>query len=492
MSTSGLGQMARRGVLWSAATFLGARLLTFVSIIVLARLLTPTDFGVVAAVLVFIAVLEVISDAGMKATVVYEQESGMSERVHTAFTVNLGVAGALCAVSVLLAPLVASFFDIEEHTNLFRVASLNLLLTGLGNVHDALLLRELNFRRRMVPEIARGIANASLAIPLAASGSGASALVAGLLAGTAAWTTAQWLLSAFRPHLSFDRSILRSMVNYGSGAFSLAVIGSATRVVPLAIVGRMLGEQALGLYTVARRVPELAIEEVVYNVSRVYFPALAKKRSLDGAVNAATLSMLRLQSLCVAPIAAGLAVLSSPLIVVLFTDKWSEAGPVLSALAVMSGLACAFFPLGDGLKAVGKQWLMVALNLIQIPFVAVGIMLLAPQGIGTVVWFMTAASLTFLVGMTLLASRELGIRRRDIVGAVRPAVVAAVGVILGAGAVRLAWPDLSAGPLLLGVAGGSAGGLACVRLFSPLALRELGDVLQLKTLWPRRAMHAQD
>jgi lipopolysaccharide exporter len=485
------GRATRQGILWSAASFLGARTLTFASVVVLARLLAPADFGVVAAIALFIAVIEIVSDVGMKATVVYEQEKGITERVHTAFTVNLTVAALLCAVAVLLAPLVAGFFRMEEHTDLFRLASLNLLLTGLGNVHDSLLMRDLAFRRRMIPDIARGIAYGCTSIALAVAGFGASALVAGLLAGTATWTVFQWLLTRFRPRISFDRAIARSMVNYGSGAFSLSIIGAVAGIVPLSLIGRLLGEHALGLYAVARRVPELALEGVVYNVSRVYFPALSRKRASDApAVGGATLTVLRYQALCVAPAAAALCVLASPLVVVLFSEKWQGAGPVLSAVAVLSGIACTFFPLGDAMKAIGKQWMMVALNAFQIPFVAIGIVLLAPRGIVTVVWFMAAASLTFVAGMAYLVSRSLAITPRSLLAAARPGLAAAAGVAVGAGAVRLGWSGLTAGPLVAGLAAGAAGGLLFLRLFAAGALTEVRGALGLGRLRRKGVFHA--
>jgi lipopolysaccharide exporter len=491
LSESDWGRATRRGIFWSAASFAGARTLTFISVVVLARLLAPADFGVVAAIALFIAMLEVVSDVGMKATVVYEQEQGVTERVQTAFTVNLAVAAVLCGAAVLLAPLVAGFFRMAEHTDLFRLASLNLLLTGLGNVHDSLLMRDLAFRRRMIPDLARGVAYGCTSIALAVAGFGTFALVAGLLVGTATWTTLQWLLTPFRPRLSFDGAIARSMVNYGSGAFGLAVIGAVAGMVPLSLIGRILGEHALGLYSVARRVPELALEGVVYNVSRVYFPALSRKRATDEhAVGEATLTVLRYQALCVAPAAAALSVLATPLVVVLFSEKWIDAGPVLSAVAVLSGIACTFFPLGDALKAIGRQWHMVALNAFQIPCVAIGIVLLAPQGIVAVVWLMAAASLTFATGMSYLVSRSLAIRPRALMAAARPGLVAAAGVAAGAGAVRLGWSSLSAGPLLAGLAAGGAGGLLFLRVLATGALTEAGAALGLAHLRRKGVFHA--
>ena len=478
MTSGDWGRSTSRGLIWSTASLVGGRALTFVSIAILARLLAPAEFGVVAAVVVFISLLEMVSDVGMKATVVYEQERGITARVQTAFTVNLGFAIVLTAAALTCAPLAAGFFRLEEHTGLFRMASLSLLLTGLGNVHDSLLMRELDFRRRIVPELARGVVRGGVSIALALGGWGADALVIGMLAGTATWTALQWVITPFRPTLSFDRAILHSMVRYASGAAMHAILVVVNRSVPVAAIGRALGEQALGFYTIALRVPELMIGMVAVNVSRVSFPALAQRRATDEQrLSASTLMVLRYQALYVAPVAAAIAVLSTPLIVVLFSAQWTEAGGVLSALAVLSGVATIAFPLGDALKAVGKQWLLVALNAVQIPILGAAIVVVAPRGIAAVGWAMACAATVFALALTMLAAREVGIRLRSIALAAGPGLVAALGVIVGAGAVRTAWPAPSLAPLACGAVAGAAGAALFLALFAPGVLSELRALL---------------
>jgi lipopolysaccharide exporter len=481
VSSGDWGTRTRKGILWSTAEFVGGRALTFIAVLILARLLTPADFGVVAATTVYIAAIEVISDVGMKATVIYEQERGISERVQTAFTLNLAVAAFLALLGVALAPVVAGFFNLEEHAELFRLASLNLLLTGLGNIHDSLLLRELDFRRRIVPELARAIVRGFISIGLAVAGFGAAALVFGLLAGTAAWTTVQWILTPLRPTLSLDLRVVRSMAGYGTGAAVLQIAGALGGIVPVAAIGRALGEQALGLYTVARRVPELAIESVVYNVSRVYFPSLSLQRATDEEqLGPAALIVLRYQALCVAPVAVVIAVLASPLTVVLFSAQWVDAGPVLTALALLSGLGSTAFPLGDALKAIGRQRAIVALNVVQIPAIAAGVFLLAPHGITAVAWLMMGVTSCFVAGLAALASHYLQIGPSAIFRAAQPGLVAAAGAALASGLVRLTWTDLAVGPLVTGTVAGALGALVSLRLLAPGTLTDVRKALGLR------------
>ena len=211
--------MVRRGIVWSVAAFGASKALSLISLLVLARLLAPDEFGVVAAVAAYIALIELGSDVGMKPAIVYEQEQGVSARVQTAFTLNLVTAAALTALGVLLAPAVAGFFGVSDSAGLFRLGALNLLFTGLGNVHDALLLRDMSFARRILPQVARDVVRVGgLGRPRArrAGRPGARGRLPRRnrrLDGLAMAPDAR-----LRPRLSYDGAIARSLIAYGAPA----------------------------------------------------------------------------------------------------------------------------------------------------------------------------------------------------------------------------------------------------------------------------------
>jgi lipopolysaccharide exporter len=478
MTQGGLQSATMRGFLWSNLSYLGTKVITVLYLAVLGRLLVPSEFGVFAAILVFTSVIELMSDLGMKATVIYEQEEGFSGRLNTAFTLNVCVAVLLSFAGVLLSPVIAGFFRLEEHADLFRLASLNPLLKGLGNIHDALLLREMAFRRRIRPELAMVATRAAVAIPLAAAGMGAESLIIGMLAGTAVWSALQWVVSSFRPSLTLDRSVVRSMAAYSSGAMALngiVALGTRTDVI---VVGRVLGERALGLYSIGSRIPELLIDSVAWNLSLVAFPALARKRVADQeGLAPATEKLMRYYTLFAAPLAVGLAVLAGPLVVTVFGAQWSDAAGVASAMALFTGIASIGYPLGDVFKATGKQRVLVALTMVQLPIAVTTIILVAPLGIAAVAWVRVAAVTSQVTLLLILVSRELRTSVRAFLAALMPAAVTAGGVAVGAGAVRLAWPDLSLGPLALGTVSGACTGLLALRLFAGGTLRDLREIV---------------
>jgi lipopolysaccharide exporter len=474
MTTDSWSAETRAGILWSGTAFVAGKGLTFLATLVLARLLTPTEFGVVAAILIYLTIIELVSDLGMQATVVYEQEDGVSERVQTAFTVNLVLVVLLTGVAVLLAPVAAGVFNVEGKTDLFRLGALNLLLIGVGNIPDGLLLRGLQFRRRTLPLLVRAGISGAVSIGLAVAGLGAASLVIGLLAGSAAWTAVLWSMTPLRPRLSFDPGIARSMAGYGLGATmidGMSIIGSR---VDQGTIGPVLGARALGLYAVGLRLPEVLIGNLSAVVSYVAFPALARRRR-QGAegLSDATLGLLRYQALYGLPVAAGLAVLASPLIVVLFSAAWKPASGVMAAMAVKGAVSALAFPLGDALKAVGRQRVLVVLNVIELPLLIVLIIAAAPQGIVLVAWMVVGVEVLHLVLEGAMTSRIVGVRPGDMIRALAPAVAACAGVAAGAGGVRLAWDDLTVLSLAVGIAAGLAGGCLALRVLAPGQARSL-------------------
>lgn len=482
----GLGGMVRRGIVWSVAAFGASKALSLLSILVLARLLTPGQFGVVAAVAAYIALIELGSDLGMKPAIVYEQEHGITARIHTAFTLNLLTAAAMTGLGVLLAAPVARFFGVPGETGLFRLAALDLLLTGLGNIHDGLLLRDMSFARRIRPQVARDLVRVSVSVALAFAGLGAAALVVGFLAGTAAWTVWQWALTPLRPRLSYDGAIARSMIAYGAPAALLQILATVNSRLDVVLIGHLLDPRALGIYSIAYRLPEVLLASIAYTLGVVAFPALARQRADDRAGLApATLQLLRYLAVYALPVAAGLAVLSVPIIDLLFSPKWHDAAQLLVPIAVASALYTVVFPLGDLLKAVNRQATIVRVNVVLVPLMIAACVLAAPSGVLAVSWALVGTSATFAAMMSVAVGRELHLGWRAFARMYAPGAAAAAGVVAGAGLVRLAWPAASVASIVPAAAAGALGAALALRLLAPQTFDDL--VRQVRGLRPAAA-----
>jgi len=461
------GGSVKRGIAWSVLAFSASKALSLISILVLARLLDPAEFGVVAAVAAYIALVELGSDLGMKPAVVYEQESGITRRVQTAFTLNLAMAAVLTVLAVLLAPLVAKLFGAGEHTDLFRLGALNLLLTALGNIHDGVLLRDMSFSTRIRPQVARDVLRVTVSVALAFAGLGAEALVIGFLAGSAAWVVMQWSLTPLRPSLVLDLVAAREMVRYGAAAALLEVMAVIAGRLDIVVIGALIGTHALGLYTIAFRLPEVLLSGVAYTLAVVAFPALARKREESaGALSHATLTLLRYQAVYALPVGAALGVLSEPIIAALFSDVWSDAAPAMVGISAGLAAMTATFPLGDLLKAVGKQSTLVKINCLNVPLIGAACVLAAPAGITAVAWALAGAAFVFAILLSVVVAREIGAGPAQVLSALAPGAAAALGVIVAGLAVRLSWSEPVWPALLVAAACAAAGGTLALRLLA--------------------------
>jgi PST family polysaccharide transporter len=302
--------------------------------------------------------------------------------------------------------------------------------------------------------------------------------VIAFLAGSAAWVVVLWVLVPLRPRLVFDRSIARSMIGYGGAAAALEVLAVVGGRVDSFVVAHSLGVAALGLYTLAFRLPELVLDNVADNISVVAFPALAHHRSenADGLPNP-TLALIRYGALYALPVCAATAILSAPIVEVVFGANWEPAAGAMAAIAVGSGLHAIAYPLGDVFKAIGRQRTMVAINFVSIPTLAVALLVVAPDGLAALAWTRVAVGLTQASVLVALSAVAVGVRWRALLGALRPGASAALGAALGAGAVRLIWPELELGPLLAGGAAAGVGALVALRGLDPGALSVLRELL---------------
>ncbi|WP_320672286.1 oligosaccharide flippase family protein [Patulibacter defluvii] len=480
-----IGRDMRHGLVWSVLALVGSKLLGFVSILVLARLLAPDEFGTLAAVVTFLAFLQLGSDLGMQAAVVYEQERGISHRVHVAFTLNIALVVVLTAVGLVLAGPIASFLGSPDAAGLFRLGMLNLLLMGLGNVHDGLLLRDMAFSRRIRPQIAQSAVQAAVSIVLAVILRDATALVVGMLAGTAAWVAMQWRMTPFRPRLAFDRRIAREMIGYGGAAAVLEVTALVATRADAVVIGNVLGSTALGLYAMAFRLPELVLSNVTWTVSGVAFPALARQRARG--LQDATVQLCRYLSLYTLPVAALLMVLADPIVGTLFSDRWQAAAPLLVAVAAMLAVQTLVFPLGDAAKALGHQRTMVAINLVHVPLLYGAMVLASDSGLRAVAWAGTGVSLLHTAFYLVWIRSLTGVGPGALAAALRAPVAIALAAAAGAAAVRFPLAD-APDPLLLalGLAAALVAVVAVGRIVAPGLPAELLGGRDPRSLLPGR------
>ncbi|MDH6196797.1 lipopolysaccharide exporter [Mycobacterium frederiksbergense] len=437
--TQDLGRTAVKSLMWSGLGFGFTRIVVFITTLLLAKLLVPEDFGVVAAGLSVMAYLEIILDLGIGAAVIYEQQSDVSSsRLNTAFTLNLGVCIILTAAGWLAAPWLADFFHTPHQEWIYRALFLFLLLRGVSQIHDAMLKRDLRYRRRAAVDISRGIARAVVSIPLALTGFGAWAIVAGVLASEFTGSVLNWILVPFRPRLQLDRTAASTLLQFGLAVTALKVFAEIGLNADYLVVGNRLGPTQLGYYNLAYRIPEMILGGAYWVFSSVAFPVYSKARSSSGTdLGSTMLRVLRLSCLFGFTVGVVLALCSRDVVATLLGPHWLPIAVPLAILSLTMGLESIGYASGDIFPAVGRPGLLLAINIPLTIFLVGGFILACSHGIATV----AAVHLTFTVlygaFRLVLGCRLTKTTVSAGLTAMRPAVCTAAGIVALALPVRL-------------------------------------------------------
>jgi PST family polysaccharide transporter len=474
----GLRVVAVRSFGWAAVSLGGSRLLVFLTTLLLARLLAPADFGLVAAGLVIVTFLEIALDLGVGSSLVYEQETGITSRVHTAFLLNLLVAVTLAGVGMLATPLITDFFHTAGQETLIRVLFGYLVIRGAGQVQDAILKRDLRFRQRAWSELAGGAVRAGVSVALAAAGYGAWAIVWGLLAGELVATAARWVQVGFRPRLRLDLSAARSLMRFGLAITALRVLSTASNNADYVVVGRWLDITALGYYLMSYRLPELIIANAYWVLSTVAFPLYARaRRSGPEAFRSAVLRTLRLVTLFGFVAGVGLALLARDAVLVLLSPDWAPAITPMVLISLALGASAVEYASGDVFPAVGRPGLLVRLNIPLALVKLAGFVLAAPYGIVAVAAVHLGFSVVYAVIRLAVANRVVGLRFREDLAAMAPAALAVGGMLALALPVRLL-TEPGPAALLLILAAAAAGAIAAVVLGARSTVGEVRDLVR--------------
>jgi PST family polysaccharide transporter len=458
---------AIRGFLWSALSYGGNKLFLFVSTLVLTRLLSPADFGVIAAVVAVMAYLEVVLDLGLSASIVYRQDEGHPETVSTAFTLNVAACIVLAALNLAFAPLVAQFFQLPGSAGLFRLMSVYVLLRSFGGIQEALLERDLRFRDKGMADLIRGVVRAGAGVALGLAGFGAGALVWAFLVAEVAGTGTTWFLTRFRPRLRIARGTAGPLLRYGAPVAALALLSELGINSDYFVVGHVLGATALGLYTIAFRLPELLLSNVYWIFSSVAFPVLSRARTAGADVfRDAMLTSLRLLTLFAFPVSVGLALSARDTILVLFSGAWSGSSTPMVLISLAIGLGCIGYASGDAFKAAGRPGTLLWVNTATTVVMLVAFLVAAPHGITAMAAVHLGTTVGYAVVRLRMANSLAGTTMADAYRAMRPALRVTLLVVAVALPVRLALP---AGPVALvsivaaGLVGAGLGLLACGR-----------------------------
>ncbi len=344
---------AYRGIFWSAISRVTSQLLQFTTLIILARLLDPKEFGLITSSVVVIGFLNIFRDLGISSAII--QKASISEElINTLFWVVLLIGISLNLLLFLVAPQIADFYNAPKITDLLRVLSFSFTISSSTILHQSLLERELKFKQLANYEIISIAIGSISGISAAYMGYGVWSLIIQMFMNVTTLSFLLWLRSDFKPKIFYSGKELKSVYNFSLNLSGFNIVNYFVRNADYVLIQKYLGEVQLGFYNIAYRIMLYPLQNITAVFSRVMFPYYSKlqndfvnfrKMYIDFVNNIAFISF---------PLMLWIIAVGDILIVALFGEKWSPIIPLVMVLAPIGMVQSIYTPAGTIFQATGR------------------------------------------------------------------------------------------------------------------------------------------
>jgi O-antigen/teichoic acid export membrane protein len=373
---SSLSKKVSKGALWVTAATLCARGLNVASAIILARLLAPEDFGLMAIAMAIVVFSQGTTQTGFESALIQKQDRP-EDFLDTAWTFELTRSLILFLITFLTAPLFASFFNEPRAVTILRVISLTLVFQGLRNIGVVYFRKNLDFKKQFFLEIVPLAANIFVVIPLAFSLRNVWALVWASLSASVATCLISYAMHPYRPRLDFNLNRAKILFKFGKWILSSSIIVMISEQGITMFVGKFLGIPILGFFNRAGVFSTMILQQVSEIVWKVGYPAYSQLQHHPERIKQAFLKTLQLLTFIGIPMAGGLFVLSYDFVHLFLSDKWLPVIPLMQILCLQAILNFINTPAGIAFQASGRPAIGVKIAMLGVIILAVTIYPLA-------------------------------------------------------------------------------------------------------------------
>jgi teichuronic acid exporter len=365
MQDQALKEKAVRGVVWYGGSRVVIQLLSWVLTIAVARVLVPQDYGLFGMCSVYTGLVDFLNELGFGAAIVQRKEVS-DDDLHTLFWFGVVVSLVIYGLTYLVAPLVAVFYRHEQVTPVLRVLGLVFILTNLRLVPWNLLTRAVDFKRRSILEVIGNMLGVVSTFLLARAGWGVWSLVLGVLIREAVLCVLVFAQSHWRPQFRFAWINLRELSSFSLNLSAARVTWYLYDNSDRLIIGRYLGDQTLGYYTLATRLTTELSGRVLSIINQVAFSVYSRLQDDHERLKSYFLRSIQLACLVIVPVLAGLSLVSWDVIPLLLKPKWTPMIPALNIMCWAAMIMMINSLSGPLLLAKGKTGLLLKFNLLNL------------------------------------------------------------------------------------------------------------------------------
>lgn len=413
-----LGSRAISGLTWKFLEKILAQGMQIVVQIVLARLLMPEEYGLVGLLSIFISISDVFILQGLTTALIQKKDADERD-FSSVFIANILASLCIYAMLFFLAPAVAVFYKEPRLTKIMRVLSLQVVIGALAAVHNAVLSRELAFKKSFFRSISNAATQGVVGIALACLGWGAWALVFSKLAGTLVGVIVLWGAVSWRPHCILDFGRVKSLFSYSSKILGSNLANTIFNNLHSLVIGRVYTAADVGYYQRGQQIPQVLMTTVDGSMTEVLYPTFSKVQDDIVRLKNMLRKSISVSMFFILPMLFGLASVARPLTQLLLTEKWLPSVPYMQ----LSCVVCMFWPLshrGHALNALGKSNVTLKMNLIGKALTIIFILLFIQKGIFALMLGSICAAIINLMISSYYVQKIIGYSLKELAQDVLP------------------------------------------------------------------------
>jgi O-antigen/teichoic acid export membrane protein len=336
----------------------------FIVQIILARLLLPEDYGIIALIVVFIAISQTFVQSGL-GTALIQKKKVTDADYSSVFYLSLGIALVFYCILFLGAPAIAAFYNQPLITPVLRVLGLTLFFGAVNTIQNAVIARNFLFRKLFVSSLGAVLLSGVVGVAMAYAGYGVWALVGQQLISAIALCIIMWFTVQWRPKLIFSVARVRELFSFGWKLLVSGLIDVTYTNLSSLIIGKLYPASMLGYYTKGQEFPNVLVSNINSSIQAVMFPAYAKNQDNRPMVKQIMRRALVTSAFLVFPAMAGLAAVAEPLIELLLTDKWLIAVPFLQIFCAVYALWPIHTVNLQAINALGRSDVFLKLEILK-------------------------------------------------------------------------------------------------------------------------------
>jgi O-antigen/teichoic acid export membrane protein len=384
-----LKKTAVSGLIWTLSEKFLRQGVTFIVSIILARLVSPAEFGLIGMISIFMAVGYALIDSGMASSIIRTQEPDDLD-YSTVFICNLAISILFYIIIYISAPYVAIFYNQPILISILRVLGLALIIFAFGTVQNAIFTKEMAFKKLMRINVPSSIVGSVVGVTLAFLGYGVWSIVWMGIAGTIMSTVQIWIVSSWRPSFRFSRQKFKQHFYFGLNLSLSSILNTVFENIYNIVIGKFYSAAQLGFFTRANSLKQLPVDNLSSALYKVTYPLFSSIQDDDQRLAKAYNKLMQQVTFWIAPLLICMAAVAEPLFRFLFTEKWLPAVPYFQIVAI-GGLFNSLSSYNMNiLKVKGRTDLFLKLEMVKKVIIALGILSVTQFGIYGLLYFQTA------------------------------------------------------------------------------------------------------